>query len=176
MPDGVTIRPEERGGVGAIAAVVEAAFGAPAEALLVERIRASDRYRPAYALVADDAGAVVGHVMVSDVDLVADGCTRRILSLSPLAVEPSRQRRGVGSAHVRDVAGRVAVDGHPLIVLDGNPAYYGRFGFEDARPYGIRIHLPDWAPPEAGQVLRLRAYDRSITGEVVYPPAFAGLG
>jgi putative acetyltransferase len=176
MPDGVTIRPEQGGDAGAIATIVEAAFGRRAEALLVERIRGSDRYRPAYALVAEDAGAVVGHVMVSDVDLVAGGRSRHILSLSPLAVDPSRQGRGVGSALVREVAARVAADGHPLIILEGDPAYYARFGFEDARRHDIRIHLPDWAPPEAGQVLRMRAYDRSLSGEVVYPPAFDGLG
>jgi putative acetyltransferase len=176
MTAGVTIRPERRGDVDAIATIVEAAFDRRAEALLVERIRTSDRYRPAYTLVAEDGGAVVGHVMVSDVDLVAGDSSRRILSLSPLAVEPTRHGRGIGSALVRAVVARVGADGHPLIVLEGSPAYYARFGFEDARRHGIRFHLPDWAPPDAGQVLRLRAYDRSITGDVRYPPAFDGLG
>ncbi|MEY2405696.1 MAG: putative acetyltransferase, partial [Acidimicrobiaceae bacterium] len=39
-------------------------------------------------------------------------------------------------------------------------------------PHGIRIDLPSWASPEAAQVLRLRSYDPSIRGRVVYPPAF----
>jgi putative acetyltransferase len=34
------------------------------------------------------------------------------------------------------------------------------------------IHLPDWAPPEAAQIYRLRNYDPAIRGQVVYPPAF----
>ena len=172
----VLIRPETDDDVGAIATIVQAAFGQRAEALLVERIRASDRYRPSYALVAEDAGAVVGHVMVSDVDLVDGDVTRRVLSLSPLAVAPARHGEGIGSALVRAVVARVDGAGHPLVVLEGSPAYYARFGFEDARAHGIRIHLPDWAPPEAGQVLRLGAHDPALRGEIRYPPAFDGLG
>jgi hypothetical protein len=47
----------------------------------------------------------------------------------------------------------------PLIVLEGSPGYYSRFGIEYAVPFGITIELPDWAPPEAVQVLRLSRYD-----------------
>ena len=56
--------------------------------------------------------------------------------------------------------------------------YYGRLGFEPAVKYGIEIHLPDWAPPEAAQVIRLTAFDPddpTLRGTVVYPPAFDGL-
>jgi putative acetyltransferase len=170
---GVLIRPEAAADHAAIAEVVTAAFGSPAEAVLVERIRASPAHHPAYALVAELDDRVVGHVMVSDVALRrAGGGERAILSLSPLAVSPDVHGRGIGSALVREVTRRVDADGHPLIVLEGSPAYYGRFGFEDSRAHGIHLHLPDWAPPEAGQVLRLAADDPAIRGEVVYPPAF----
>ena len=171
----VVIRAETAGDVGAIATIVADAFGKQAEATLVERIRASDRYRPDYALVAELDDAVVGHVMVSDVDLVDGDTRRRILSLVAARRRARPPDRGIGSALVRDVAARVDADGHPLIVLEGSPVYYARFGFEDARNHGIRIHLPDWAPAEAGQVLRLAAHDPAITGAVVYPPAFEGL-
>ena len=167
------IRPEEPRDHAAITAVVTAAFGSPAEAVLVERIRASPNHHPEYALVAELDGRVVGHVMVSDVGLVDDGRRRTILSLSPLAVAPDVHGRGIGSALVRAVASLVDADGHPLIVLEGSPAYYARFGFVDARRHGLHIHLPDWAPPEAGQVLALTNDDPAICGEVVYPPAFA---
>jgi hypothetical protein len=39
-------------------------------------------------------------------------------------------------------------------------------------PLGITIELPDWAPPEAAQVLRLSRYDAGVRGEVEYPPGF----
>lgn len=37
--------------------------------------------------------------------------------------------------------------------------------------HGIQINLPSWAPPEAAQLVRLRNYDPSIRGRVIYPPA-----
>lgn len=74
-----------------IALVVEAAFGSPDEARLVEGFRASAGYLPELALVADDDGEVVGHVMFTVTELV-DGTS--ILMLSPLAVLPDRQRMG----------------------------------------------------------------------------------
>jgi putative acetyltransferase len=45
-------------------------------------------------------------------------------------------------------------------------------GFEDCRAHGIAIELPEWAPREAGQVLRLRNYDERLRGHVVYPRPF----
>jgi putative acetyltransferase len=59
-----------------------------------------------------------------------------------------------------------------MVVLEGAPSYYGRFGFEPATAHGIHIDLPAWAPPEAAQVLRLAAYDPDWRGRIVYPPAF----
>ena len=68
--------------------------------------------------------------------------------------------------------------GEPIVILEGSPLYYGRLGFEPATKYGIEIHLPEWAPPEAAQVMRLTAFDPNdptLQGTVVYSPAFAGL-
>jgi len=168
----ITIRAETDDDIAAIHDVVAAAFGAEAEAELVAKIRASENFVAAWSLVAVEADDVVGHVMVSYVALVDDDGQRRVASLSPLAVAPAQQGTGIGSALVRAVAALVDDAGEPLIVLEGDPRYYSRFGFEFAPKYGIQIHLPSWAPPEAAQVLRLRNYDARLKGEVVYPPAF----
>ena len=172
--DGVRIRPETADDHGAVATVVGDAFGGPVEVRLVEAIRASDSYIPELALVAERAGRVLGHVMISHVELerAGDGGRRPIASLSPLAVAPDVHRQGIGSALVRAVTAGADRRGEPLVVLEGDPRYYGRFGFEHSVRYGIHITLPDWAPPEAAQVMRLRAYDPSLIGRVVYPPAF----
>lgn len=121
--------------------------------------------------------AIVGHVMISWCDLRDDerDITHRIAMLSPLAVDPSVQRDGIGSALVREVCARADAAGDPFVILEGSPAYYPRFGFVDARTRGITIHLPDWAPPEAGQVLTLSSDDPSIVGRAVYPPPFDGV-
>lgn len=171
-PD-VVLRPETPADADAIDRVVAAAFGSPVEAALVRMIRASSGYVPELSLVAVTDDEVVGHTMLSFVSIVGDSGTRRVLSLSPLAVHPARQRRGIGSALVHEAVARARARGEPLVCLEGDPRYYGRLGFEDARAYGIEFPLPDWAPPEAGQIRRLDAFDPSINGRVVYPEAFA---
>ncbi len=173
---GPTIRAERAGDERAIASVVEAAFGSPAEARLVGAIRASEHFVPELSLVAELHGHVVGHVMVSTVWLHDEHEHRRIATLSPLAVAPHYQGRGIGSALVGEVTTRADRRGEPLVVLEGSPAFYGRLGFEHSVRYGIHMTLPSWAPPEAAQVLRLRQYDPSIRGHVVYPPAFHDVG
>jgi putative acetyltransferase len=168
----IAVRPERPDDHAAIGAVVAAAFGSPAEAQLVEDIRASGRCLPDLSLVAESGGEVVGHVMISYVDLDDGGTRRRVASLSPLAVRPDRQRRGIGAALVQAALQRADALGEPLVVLEGNPAYYGRFGFEHSVRHGIEIDLPSWAPPEAAQVRRLSQDDPAIRGRVVYPAAF----
>ena len=110
--------------------------------------------------------------MISYVGLLDGDTEHRIASLSPLAVAPDAQRRAIGSALVREVTARADARGEPLVVLEGSPVFYGRLGFEHCVPHGIEITLPSWAPPEAAQMMRLRTYDPSLRGRVVYPPAF----
>jgi putative acetyltransferase len=171
----VTIRAERVDDTGAISEVVAAAFGSPVEARLVDAIRASPNFVPEWSLVAELEGRVVGHVMVSFVSLRDGAKQHRVASLSPLAVAPDCHGRGIGSALVRAVTAKVDAAGEPLVVLEGSPVFYGRVGFEHSVPHGIRIDLPEWAPPEAAQIIRLANYDASIRGKIAYPPAFDGL-
>jgi putative acetyltransferase len=174
------IRPSSDRDRAAIRQIVTDAFGSTAEADLVERIRASSEYEPSMDLVAelDDLG-VVGHVMISRALLQSPGGGERsIVMLSPLAVAPAVQRRGLGGDLVRAATTIAAQRGEPLVVLEGSPAYYSRFGFVAASAHGITLPLPDWAPPAAAQVMLLDSYDRtdeSLRGTVAYPPAFDGL-
>ena len=153
----------------AIAAVVEAAFGSPGEARLVERFRASAGYLPELALVAEDGGEVVGHVLFTLTELV-DGTS--ILMLSPLAVRPDRQRTGIGTALVREGLRLSAERTEPLVIVEGDPRYYSRFGFVAASTLGLE--RPYESIPEAAfQAQRLPAYVETARGRVVYPPPLA---
>ena len=172
------VRRETPNDFAAIARVVAGAFGSPVEAKLVEDIRASPEYVPETALVAELDGEVVGHVMISGTTLRNEAGDRTIAMLSPLAVAPEHHRTGIGSQLVREVVALAEQRGEPLVILQGDPKFYTRFGFEYSVPHGIAMTLPDWSIPEAAQVMLLDAYDAtdlSLKGSVVLPPAFDGL-
>lgn len=176
-PDDLRIAPETPADQAGVHDVVRRAFAHhPAVADLVDLIRASPQFVPGLSLVARRGSAVVGHVMLSHTDLVDDdGVRREVLTLSPLAVEPEHQGQGIGSALVVEGLRRAAVTDEPLVTLEGSPRYYPRLGFDPSTEHGIRIDLPDWAPPEASMVYLLPAYDPAFRGRVEYPPAFAAV-
>lgn len=156
--------------------VVRRAFAHhPEVADMVAAIRASPRFRPGLALVARVGDTAAGFVMLSGTDLVDDaGGRREVLSLTPLAVAPEYERRGIGSALVRAALAEAERRGERLVVLEGSPRFYGRLGFKFAPEHGISIDLPDWAR-EGAQVYLLSSYDPRIRGRVEYPPEIAAV-
>ncbi len=175
MSDTTQVRAETPADHDAVRRVVVAAFGRTAEADLVEALRRDPHGTTPLALVAERQGSVVGHVMVSAAELHTPTGTRAVGLLAPLAVHPDHQGEGVGTALVRSVADLADACGEPFLLVEGDPAYYGRFGFEPAIAHGIRLPLPEWAPSGAAQLLRLSGDDPTLRGTVTYPPAFDGL-
>ena len=176
MADRLLIRPERAADHPAVADVVRRAFVRQPDdvASFVERIRASEHFIPELALVAEDDSGVIAHVMLSWVG-VEGGSRPRILNLTPMSVRPDRQRRGVGTRLIRDALGRAEAAGEPLVMVEGIPGYYPRFGFEPAIPLGFVSPDPK-VPDEAFLVKRLVGYTPDLAGRIVYPAAFAALG
>jgi putative acetyltransferase len=175
VSDTTRVRAETPADHDAIRHVVVAAFGGTAEADLVDALRRGRHAIVPLALVAEREGTVVGHVMVSTAHLHTPTGIRAVALLAPLAVDPDHQGEGVGTALVRSVADLADARGEPFLLLEGDPAYYGRLGFEPASGHGIRLPLPDWAPSAAAQVLRLSGDDPTLRGTVTYAPPFADL-
>ena len=163
------IRPETDADRAAVADVNERAFGRLVEARLIEAVPASDRFVPDLSLVAEQDGIVVGHVLVSYVDI--EPGLRRVFQVAPLAVAPSHQRGGIGTALMEEALRRLDSRGEPLVLVEGDPAYYRRFGFRRADVLGI--DPPSGVPAQYFMARRLGAYDPSLRGRAVYPEAFA---
>ncbi len=175
VSDTTRIRAETTADHDAVLRVVVAAFGRTAEAALVDALRTGPHVVAPLSLVAERDGSVIGHVMVSAADLLTLTGRRAVALLAPLSVHPDHQGEGVGTALVRSVADLADARGEPFLLVEGDPAYYGRLGFEPAGAHGIRLPLPEWAPTEAAQLLRLSGDDPTLRGTVTYAPAFDDL-
>lgn len=162
------VRPEHAGDIDAIRTLTETAFKtAPhadgTEHLIIDRLRAAGALT--LSLVAETDGAIVGHVAFSPV-AVSDG-SRDWYGLGPISVEPSKQGEGIGGRLVRDGLERLKALGAAGCVLLGDPAYYGRFGFE-ADP---NLTL-DGVPPD--YFMRVAFSPVYGGGTVTYHPGFYG--
>ncbi len=142
----------------------------PVEIGLVHALRASGAWLPALALIAEEAGGVVGHVCVTRADI--DG--RPALALGPIGVIPARQGSGIGDALMHAVLGAADALDETVVVLLGHTDYYPRFGFVPAADLGIVPDIAEWAGPHF-QARTLTAYDGRLGGTFRYPGAFYDL-
>ena len=119
-------------------------------------------------LVATRDGEVVGHVAFTRCGV--SGRSEPVELLAPLAVVPTLQGQGIGSALVREGVGRLAAAGGRRMLVAGDPAYYVRFGFEPEEGIAPPYPLPDeWRGAWRG--LRLGDVEPPLAG-VLEVPAF----
>lgn len=110
-------------------------LGHHGEADLIEAIRIqSDNY---LSLVAIEAERIVGHILFSPATIRTKTSVAHGMGLAPLAVLPTHQRLGIGSALVNDGLQRLAETASAFTIVAGHVDYYPRFGFLPARGYAI---------------------------------------
>lgn len=118
------------------------------------------------ALVACRDGAVIGHVAFTLCHLA--GRNESIALLAPLAVAPGWQKRGIGSALVREGLARLQRADVAMVLVLGDPAYYGRFGFTaDHRVLPPYVLPAEWGG--AWQALDLRGGGVDVQGTLAVP-------
>lgn len=164
------IRPEHDADAPAIRKIHLAAFPGPAEADVVDALRASGNLK--ISLVAElPGGNLVGHIAFSPVVLETG---LHGLGLAPLAVLPKFHRQGIGSKLVRAglEACREAI--YPFVVVLGEPDYYVRFGFAAASRWRL---LDEYGGGPAFQALEVRPLVIPAGGGLVrYGDEFAVFG
>jgi putative acetyltransferase len=165
------IRPEKDDDWDAVHAVNVSAFESPSEANLVDALR--EQAQPVVSLVAEENGEVIGHIMFSPVAL-SGGPNLRVLGLAPMAVAPTHQQKGIGSALVRTGLEQCRQLGFDAVVVLGHPTYYPRFGFVPSSRFGIDSEYD--VPEEAFMAMELKPESlNGMTGRVKYHAAFSSV-
>jgi putative acetyltransferase len=162
------IRDEGPNDYPAVHTVNASAFETPAEATLVEVLR-KEAY-PVISLVAEENGAVMGHIMFSPVTL-SDHADLKIMGLGPMAVLPTHQGRGIGTALVKTGQEKCGNLGFGAVVVLGHTWFYPRFGFTPSARYGIRCEYD--VPEDVFMVLELQpGFLQGVSGMIKYHAAF----
>lgn len=163
------VRSETAADRAAIYEVHRRAFGGEDESRLVDALREQGFHR--VSLVAEEEGAVQGHVLLSAIEIVTPATRLPVLALAPVGVLPERQNQGIGSRLIRAALEQARSQSHAIVLVVGHATYYPRFGFsaELARqldcPYAGDSFMALELMPEAL---------RGIHGCVEYSRPFSG--
>jgi putative acetyltransferase len=167
----MTVRPEESADRDATLEVERAAFRTTNESDIVVAVRDE---AGSFALIAEEESRVVGHVRMSK----AWSGDQEVLALGPIAVTPTRQGRGYGTALVAAALAEAAARDVAAVMLLGSPRYYGQ-RFEPARHFGLRNPFTGTTAEGseiADEDFRIAVLDaaqvRPMSGVVRWHPAF----
>ncbi len=125
----------------------------------------------------DEGAAVLSLVAIVDKVVAGHGVFTRcrveasdapIALLGPVAVLPSWQKRGLGSALIRDGFSRLEAEGAAQVCVLGDPAYYSRLGFAPERHVAPPYALPEeWR--DAWQSVGLGGGHSIVDGKLTVP-------
>lgn len=172
----IQLRQEQPGDFQRVSEIIEAAFknephSDHSEHVLVERLRISDAFIPELSIVAETLNQVVGHILVTRININNQDVSFESLALAPVSVDPEMQGRGIGGLLIKEVHSIAKSLGYGSIVLLGHTDYYPRFGYKRASKFGIT--LPFDVPDENVMVVELRdGALNGVSGIVEYAKEF----
>lgn len=165
MPTRIDVRESTAEDFAAIEALYPKAF--PVEDLLPLLKKLWRAREEVFSMLAAVDGALAGHACFTDCG-IGEG-DAKLSMLGPIAVEPSLQRSGIGSALIEEGFRRLTQAGAERVLVLGDPAYYGRFGFAPEADIAPPYALPEeWR--EAWQSVVLNEAAPRRQGKLVVPP------
>jgi predicted N-acetyltransferase YhbS len=108
------------------------------EHLILHQLRESSSYIEELDLVAMYEGEIIGHVISTKARIVDKQSNEyEVLCVGPFSVSPSFQNKGIGKKLLNYSISEAKRMGFRGMILFGNPDYYHRFGFLNAKEYEI---------------------------------------
>lgn len=174
----LTIHKEEIEHYNEVERVVEEAFKNAehtdhSEHILVNRLRKAKEFIPELSLVAKNNDKIIGHIMLTKINIKNENTQADSLALAPVSVLPEYQNKGIGNKLINESLQIAKNLGFKSVIVLGHDKYYPKFGFEKASKY--RISAPFEVPDSLFMALELveNALD-NVNGVVIYSDAFLG--
>jgi predicted N-acetyltransferase YhbS len=138
VPDLPHIAPERPQDAPAVGALIDASFGPGRFAKAAERLRENNHLLADLSFTAHAGGVLVGTVRMWPIRVGE----RPVIFLGPIAVDSSWRSRGLGAALVRKACEATQAAGHDLILLVGDPPFFGPLGFSMVPPGWVTMPGP----------------------------------
>lgn len=173
----IQIRHERRVDLDAREALLDTAFGETRYRKSSERLREDRLPAEGLSFIASEGKRVIGTARLWN---IACGNGQPALLLGPVAVAEDCRSRGLGGAMVRRAIQAARKLGHAAIVLVGDPEYYSRFGFSDAKTGALWMPGPFERHRLLGRELKKSGLDGARgmiapTGRMAPTPELAAL-
>ena len=129
----MNIRLAQETDLNSILKVIETAFSDEENKVImnfVQELSGENTSPSIKSLVAEVDNQVIGYVSYSPIFLKSDSSMSGYI-LAPLAVSPEHQKQGVGSNLIKSGIDMLTKDGAGILLVYGDPDYYGRFGFKE---------------------------------------------
>jgi predicted N-acetyltransferase YhbS len=131
------------------------------EHLIVHKIRKVPAFVKELDFIACDKDRVIGNIIYSKAKVINEKNEEfGVLCMGPLGVLPSYQGKGIGSLLMNYSIEIAKQLGFKAIIIFGKPEYYHRFGFINAKEYGIRTSWGD----NFEEFMALELYDGGFNG------------
>jgi predicted N-acetyltransferase YhbS len=143
------------------------------EHLFLRNLRNAQCYIRDLAFVCETIdGRIVGACYGSKGEIADGKRVHEAVVIGPIATHPEYRKRGIGFRLLELTFARARGLGYPCAILFGNPEYYRKSGFTDAKDFGI--HLADGSDMEAFMCRPLDEESmKRVRGRYLEDPVFA---
>lgn len=138
---------------------------------LIQALRKNDAFKEELSLVATDNETIIGHLLLFPTYITNDYRRHSTLLLVSMAVLPDRQKKGSGTALIKEAMKQGEKLGFGSIVLSESSEYFFRFGFKKAIRWNITMPIQTSGKTVLAVELNRQGFSQ-VSGTVSLPEEF----